>query len=134
MIYVVGFYFDNFYENVALIRKKRPEWQKGKLNGIGGKVEIDNNESFEDAMHREFKEETGADVYDWDRFCHLRGDWGEVQFFVSNGNLHELASVTDEPIEIYSVTNLPENVIPNLRWLIPMAMEPNSDYQVDESQ
>jgi hypothetical protein len=36
--YVVGFAFDTD-GRVALIRKNRPEWQAGRLNGIGGHVE-----------------------------------------------------------------------------------------------
>lgn len=33
--YVVGFAFDLTLTMVALIRKNRPEWQMGLLNGIG---------------------------------------------------------------------------------------------------
>ena len=39
--YVVGFAFDKKRENVALIQKNRPPWQKGKLNGIGGHIEAE---------------------------------------------------------------------------------------------
>jgi hypothetical protein len=39
MEYVCGFMFANDFTEVALIRKNKPEWQRGKLNGIGGKVE-----------------------------------------------------------------------------------------------
>lgn len=40
-IYVAGFLFGPMprHNYVALIRKNKPDWQKGKLNGIGGKVE-----------------------------------------------------------------------------------------------
>jgi hypothetical protein len=34
---VAGFLFRNNDTEVALIRKNKPDWQKGKLNGIGGK-------------------------------------------------------------------------------------------------
>ena len=37
--YSLGFVFDLPVEKVLLIEKQRPEWQKGKLNGIGGKIE-----------------------------------------------------------------------------------------------
>ena len=53
--YVLGFAFTKDLKQVALIRKKRPEWQAGKLNGIGGKVNI--NEVPLLAMVREFQEE-----------------------------------------------------------------------------
>jgi 8-oxo-dGTP diphosphatase len=61
--YVVGFLFGHDKTMVALIKKSRPEWQKGMLNGIGGKIE--NSENALTAMRREFKEEAGADVSDW---------------------------------------------------------------------
>lgn len=53
--YVLGFLFSNF--DVALIKKTHPEYQKGKLNGIGGKIEP--RETPLEAMEREFFEETG---------------------------------------------------------------------------
>jgi 8-oxo-dGTP pyrophosphatase MutT (NUDIX family) len=82
--YVVGFAFDT-YGRVALIRKNRPEWQAGQLNGIGGHVETacersDHINSRHDAacrghledpyvaMVREFEEETGRRVEGWQKF------------------------------------------------------------------
>lgn len=53
---VVGFAFDDKLLNVALIKKKKPEWQKGYLNGVGGKVK--DGEGYHEAMTREFEEET----------------------------------------------------------------------------
>jgi hypothetical protein len=38
--YVVGLAFDD-EGRVALIEKNRPAWQRGLLNGIGGKIEGD---------------------------------------------------------------------------------------------
>jgi hypothetical protein len=52
--YVVGFLFDGLCQNVTLIKKTHPEWQKGKLNGVGGKIEP--NETSTDAMRREFRD------------------------------------------------------------------------------
>lgn len=53
--YCVGFAF--YKDKVVLIKKNRPDFQKGKLNGIGGSLEGD--EDPVSAMVREFKEETG---------------------------------------------------------------------------
>ena len=39
--YVLGFIFNKDKTKIALIRKDRPEWQKGLLNAVGGKVEAD---------------------------------------------------------------------------------------------
>jgi 8-oxo-dGTP diphosphatase len=57
--WVVGFVFKN-RDEVTLVMKNRPEWQKGKLNGVGGKIEA--GETSAQAMRREFKEEAGADI------------------------------------------------------------------------
>jgi 8-oxo-dGTP pyrophosphatase MutT (NUDIX family) len=58
MNYVLGFAFTPD-GSVALIRKIKPEWQAGKLNGVGGKIE-DWDPSDVHAMTREFQEETGV--------------------------------------------------------------------------
>jgi 8-oxo-dGTP pyrophosphatase MutT (NUDIX family) len=72
--YVAGFMFDVANKQVALIRKTKPAWQAGKLNGIGGKIE--DGESPEAAMVREFLEETGCntDRDDWSHFASLSED------------------------------------------------------------
>ncbi len=44
--YVLGFAFDEDYEWVALIKKNRPQWQAGKLNGVGGKIEPNETEVY----------------------------------------------------------------------------------------
>lgn len=55
--YVVGFIFSLDRQSVLLIRKNRPQWQLGKLNGIGG--EIEKGETPHAAMTRECAEECG---------------------------------------------------------------------------
>lgn len=63
--YVVIFLFTFDKKKVWLIKKEKPDWQKGCLNGIGGKVE--EGESPLDAAYRELKEEAGVEkVYDSD--------------------------------------------------------------------
>ena len=47
---------------VALVEKLRPEWQLGRLNGVGGKIE--SFEGWMEAARREFREEAGVDVPD----------------------------------------------------------------------
>ena len=68
---MVGFLFRNSGTEVALVRKLKPEWQRGLLNGIGGKIEP--GEDSREAMVREFEEETGARVDAWRSFAWLRG-------------------------------------------------------------
>lgn len=118
--YVCGFLFNPTWERVLLIRKNRPEWQAGKLNGIGGKIEP--NETPLSAMIREFKEESGLDVSYWTMFDSKKGfDW-EVHFFCSRSAFFDEAiSMTDEKIEAHSAIDLPDDVIPNLKELIPLA-------------
>ena len=69
-------------EDVALIRKNRPAWQKGKLNGIGGHIEQTDKTPY-DAMVREFEEETGFSEYTcfWYEFASLEGESYKVYFF-----------------------------------------------------
>ena len=69
--YVCGFLFSPDRTRVLLIRKNRPAWQAGKLNGLGGKIEP--GETPLEAMRREFREEAGAEVADWQHVLTLSG-------------------------------------------------------------
>lgn len=122
-LYVAGFLFRNQCTEVALVTKSKPAWQAGWMNGIGGKVEP--GETIEDAIRREFREETGADIQAWRHVCHLRGkDWSVV-FFTSQDEA-EIRTMEDEPVDWYTVDDLSIlPVIRNLRWLIPMALDPS---------
>jgi 8-oxo-dGTP diphosphatase len=121
--YVVGFCFSSDLSKVALIHKNRPQWQRGRLNGIGGHTEPEETEA--DAMEREFDEEAGARLKNWKRFAVLVDrDW-LVEFFWARGNLSVLSSRTDEQIELVDVDRIllgQSSVLPSLRWLVPMAL------------
>lgn len=120
--YVAGFMFSEDKRKVALIIKKRPRWQKGRKNAIGGHVEP--GETPSQAMVREFEEETGVRHTDWRLFCTLKGEGFEVHFYWTTGVLSRLKTMTDEEICICKATFLHgTNVLPNLRWLIPMALD-----------
>lgn len=130
--YVVGFMFDDLGERVLLIRKNRPDWQAGKANGVGGKIE--EGEMPLAAMTREFEEETGVktDTTMWDCFALMSGfdfhDF-EIYFFRAFNTelIFDAITVTDEVIGRFWVAALPEHV-PNLRWLIPMALEKQAKF------
>lgn len=130
--YVVGFLFNYGIYEVVLIRKNRPDWQKGKLNGVGGKIE--EGELPIDSMRREFLEEAGVYIFDWIPFCVLSGDNYEVHFFCASDSLNGVTSMLDEKVGIYQVYTTHDDyggdagvigtneIIPNLNWLIPMAI------------
>lgn len=131
MDYVVGFAFTHD-DHVALIRKKRPEWQKGLLNGVGGKIE--KGEMAHEAMVREFKEETGIDTTlgQWVWFEELEDGRGElVSFFYTDITWGDLATEHDhdEPLVICRADKLPEDIMPNLKWLVPSALQRLRTYE-----
>jgi 8-oxo-dGTP pyrophosphatase MutT (NUDIX family) len=102
--YVVGFMVHE--EQIALIRKNRPKWQEGRLNGIGGHIE--ENEEPYSAMVREFEEETGYKEIFWQHLATYvfppSGDFGEeiVYYFVARPlNQPDLKDITDELIDWY---------------------------------
>lgn len=120
--YCLGFLFDD-KQNVALILKQRPQWQKDRLNGIGGKVE--EGETALEAMRREFREEAGVDVSSWEHFATLEGQAWHVFVFraFDNKALEAASAQTDEPIiKVDSkVVAYFASIISNLQWLIPLA-------------
>jgi 8-oxo-dGTP diphosphatase len=133
--YVLGFMFNEDMTRVALIRKNRPTWQAGKLNGIGGHVEA--NEDYDNAMIREFFEETGTmtAVTDWNRFAELQSydktpePWNVLVYFSKMFFIEELKTTTDEEVVIINVSELDEeNVIPNLKWLIRLCFDNTVDF------
>ena len=120
---VVGFLFDAEYKNVMLVKKNRPPWQDGKINGVGGKIEKDEAPLM--AMHREFFEETGHLINNFKNFAILNGSGWRVYFY--EAMVLELKILeefdNDEEIIIEQVNNLPNNSISNLRWLMYLALD-----------
>jgi 8-oxo-dGTP diphosphatase len=122
--YVVGFMFNHERDRVVLIRKNRPEWQRDKFNGVGGHIE--EFETSRSAMTREFKEETGVLIYEWNKLITLssKQDDFTCHFYYCFGDVYKCKTTTDELVVSCYVDCLPKNVIPNLRWLIPMCLDP----------
>lgn len=118
-LYSCGFLFDDFGQ-VVLIRKNRPKWQAGKLNGVGGHVEP--GETFHDCMVREFEEEAGLLVPEWKRFVTMRSlAWVVAFFHATVESLNEVETKTDETIVFADAFNLPSGTVANVQWLVPMA-------------
>lgn len=122
--YVVGFLFSSNLGQLVLVEKTHPEWQAGRFNGVGGKVE--GSETFHEAMVREFREETGREILHWHRFCTLHCQDALVVFYYAVAeDYNKVESTTDEKITLWDVDYVMElnrdEIIPNLRWLIQMA-------------
>jgi 8-oxo-dGTP diphosphatase len=134
--WVVGFLFDESSERVVLVRKNRPAWQAGLLNGVGGKVEA--VESPEAAMRREFAEEAGVDIGGWEHFVSLEWEEGTVHFYRRRGPMWLLEmceTQTDEEVEQHLIHELAVpaargQVTPNLLWLVPLAAHRYDTYDV----
>lgn len=119
--YVAGFMISEDTKRVALIRKTRPRWQAGLLNGIGGKVEA--GESCKAAMIREFKEETGYRQDMWFNFLHLHGNGWSVEMYLTYGDVDALKTTTDEEVVVLQVNDINFDLcVSNLSWIIPLTM------------
>jgi 8-oxo-dGTP diphosphatase len=123
-LYSLGFLFNASGSRLKLIRKNRPEWQAGKLNGIGGKVEKGEHSYY--AMVREFKEEAGVATEGWEHYATLQAnDWEVAVYRLFDDVYYESCkSLTDEDVvsaDYTDILGLDSNCISNLRWLIPLA-------------
>ena len=130
--YVVGFCFNANHTQVALIRKKRPEWQAGLLNGIGGHIE--DGETPIEAQVREFLEETFAATKPekWEEVCvmYRGGEQGfkchVLRYTASAIDLNKwLRTATDEQVVICGTKELIFDCVSNLNWLIEMCLDFN---------
>ncbi len=125
--YVVGFAFSADRSQVVLMRKNRPAWQAGKLNGIGGKFE--ENETGEECMVREFHEETGVqtDLADWHYFTKIIGRDGDVHVFrLFDDKAMAATTTSDEPVMIVEAKLdgiIKTEGMSNLSWLIGIALD-----------
>lgn len=129
--YVAGFMFDQEMQYVALIRKQKPEWQRGFLNGIGGHIEKTDSDALA-AMVREFEEETGLHTsrHQWSQYAEMNGtDW-TVIFFAALGDLNSVRTTSEETVEIVDISAVytkTRTMIENLPWLIALAIDNLAD-------
>lgn len=127
--YVNGFLFDRERTRVVLIHKTKPEWQKGLYNGVGGKIE--EGETPAEAQRREFKEEAGLDLDGWQQYVTLAGGDFAVHFFRAFSDLEHIQAIrseTEEQVYLFHLDDLADlPTIPNLQWLIPMALSIDYD-------
>ena len=129
--YVVGFAFSKDLNYVLLVKKNRPEWQKGYLNGIGGKIEESDNSPIA-AMYRECMEEAGIDLL-WEELGIMEGtndDGGEFKcyiFYAYSDRIFDFKQREDEYLDVYTADSpddywRDEQHIANLEFLIPFGI------------
>lgn len=132
MDYVVGFMFDVSGKEVLLIKKTKPEWQKDKLNGIGGKIEP-TDRGADHAMAREFHEETGllTQPEDWVHVITFNDNQGvnTINIFYYDGppkDIWDAQTTTEEQVvcAYYPLSDaVNQKVIHNVRWTLPFIHE-----------
>lgn len=125
--YVLGFAF-NERRQVVLIKKTKPAWQRGRWNGVGGKVE-DDDLSPAQAMSREFYEETGVMIESsfWTRRGMLmNGDiWSCHVFTVTSEATNKVETRTDQEVRLVTqaeVMHREDLLIENIPSLIDLCL------------
>lgn len=99
--YVVGFVFDDTREHVVLVKKRRPIFQVGLWNGVGGKVE--SYETSHAAMVRECAEECDLQISEWQLCAHVCGRDYQIDFWSTTCDLSGAKTCTDEPVQVHHI-------------------------------
>ena len=120
--YVLAFVFTADAREVVLVRKTRPAWQAGRVNALGGKIH--DGETVGAAARREVREEAGVDVERWEEFL----VWYDPEYRLRAVRAFDDAArnartAEDQEVFLAPVAALPPNVIDNLRWMIPLALD-----------
>lgn len=120
--YVLALLFTADAREVVLVRKTRPPWQAGRVNALGGKVH--NGESLFDAARREVREEAGVDVERWEEFLVWHDREYRLRAVRAFDDVARIArTAEDQEVFLANVSGLPLDVIDNLRWIIPLALD-----------
>lgn len=139
-LYVVGFAFNKKADHVVLVHKNLPEWQSGFINGVGGKVELDIDRTYADAMAREFREKTGMFTVggEWDHFAtmhfgadKLGGESIVFAFRIFTNEIYKCKTMKNEKVEIFDLDSplgqyrplTRQKLIAHVSTLLPMARD-----------
>jgi 8-oxo-dGTP diphosphatase len=120
--YVLALLFTEDRRGVVLMHKTRPAWQAGRVNALGGKLVA--GESALDAARREVREEAGVDVAAWEEFL----VWDDPVYRMHavrafDDRARDARTAEDQAVFLADASALPPNVIDNLRWLVPLALD-----------
>jgi 8-oxo-dGTP diphosphatase len=120
--YVHALLFTADAREVVLVRKTRPAWQAGRVNALGGKLQ--SGEALLDAARREVREEAGVDVECWEEFL----VWDDPEYRLRAVRAFDDAAraarkAEDQEVFLANVHGLPLEVVDNLRWIIPLALD-----------
>ena len=112
---VVGIITDN--KEILLLKKNNPDWQKGLYNGIGGKVEL--NTTPLETIIKKSEEDLGINISNWRELdSEISSSGIEIVYFLTTlneGEIKKLQSQTDERSELFSINNLPTNILQDLK-------------------
>lgn len=121
----LGFIYTSDLSKVLLIKKQKPVFHKDKLNGLGGKNEV--GETTRQCIVREVLEEAGLNILtkDWQKIGSLKWTEWQVTVFVAIYKGKDITNkiMKENQVAWYSVKDLPDNIISNLSWLVPMGVD-----------
>lgn len=122
LTYVLALLFTPDRAELVLVRKTRPPWQAGRVNALGGKLLA--GESPVAAARREVVEEAGVDIDGWEEFLVWEDPVYRMHVVRAFDDAARRArTAEDQEVFRCAVTALPPNVIDNLRWLVPLALD-----------
>lgn len=123
--YVLGFMFNYDATHVVLIRKNKPAFLAGFLNGVGGKIKT--GETPYDAMVREFVEEAKI-CTSWQPVTSLMVNDKDIMFVYScftnlyhNAKQMEEEEIVKLPLELVGTEGL--ECMDNIHGFIQQALE-----------
>ena len=128
-VFVLALLYSADRRQVVLMRRTRPVWQAGRVNALGGRLL--QGEDAAAAARREVREECGVDVPEWREVL----VWEDAEYVMhvmrgASEQAREARTLEDQEVFLADVNALPDNVIDNLRWLVPLALDADVAFPV----